>query len=61
MMSFLSFIFESKIIPKEIFKTRDCFKQKLSKKMYHLATPLYGINLSFVKNAMNSEPFGVKG
>ena len=43
------------------FKTRGCFKQKVSKKMQCLAVPSIIINLSLFKNAINSEPLGVRG
>ena len=44
-----------------IFKTRGYFQQKLSKKMLYLAALPYIINLSFLKNAIKSEPLGVRG
>ena len=58
-MSFFEFL-ESKIMSRGIFKTRGYFKQKLSKKLLYLAT-LSHINLSFFKNAINSEPLAVRG
>ena len=52
---------ESNKIPRRIFKTRGYFKQKLSKKLLYLGAPPIIINLPFFKNAINSEPLGVRG
>ena len=55
LMSFLSFLSQKKI-PRRIFKTRGYFKEKLSKKLLHLAAPSpIIINLLLFKNAINSK------
>ena len=62
LMSLFGFLSQKKI-PSGIFKTRSYFKQKLSKKMQYLAPPPSPciINFSFFKNAIKSEPLGVRG
>ena len=51
---------ESKNIPRGISNARSYFKQKLSKKMQYLAGHSPIINFSFFKNAIKSEPLGVR-
>ena len=53
-MSFLNFLSQKKI-PRWIFKTRCCLKQKLTKKKQYLKCHLRHTNLSFIKSTINSE------